>query len=279
MHVLVTGAAGYIGRHVVTALADRGADVTAVVRGVAAQGLVDPRAAVVDGDIFSGDLLEPATVPDVVVHLAWEAGFVHNHPAHMERLSDHYRFLAGLSELGVRRIVALGTMHEVGYHEGPIDESTPTRPTTLYGVAKDALRRAMEIRLAGETTQWLWLRCFYITGDDARSNSVFAKMLGAAAEGRRTFPFTSGTALFDFIDVADLGDQIAAAALQDSVLGIVNCCSGEPQSLGERAERFIAERGLDLDLEYGAFPDRPGDSPGVWGDASRIRAILAAERR
>jgi hypothetical protein len=43
-------------------------------------------------------------------------------------------------------------------------------------------------------------------------------------------------------------------------------------------EAYIREHGLDLELEYGAFPDRPYDSPGVWGDATKIRAIMAAAR-
>ncbi len=60
--------------------------------------------------------------------------------------------------------------------------------------------------------------------------------------------------------------------------GIVNACSGEPLSLADRVEAYIREHGLDLELEYGAFPDRPYDSPGVWGDATKIRAIMAAAR-
>ena len=50
-------------------------------------------------------------------------------------------------------------------------------------------------------------------------------------------------------------------------------------TLAERVEGYIAENGLDIALDYGAFPDRPYDSPGVWGDATKIRAILAADRR
>ena len=45
--------------------------------------------------------------------------------------------------------------------------------------------------------------------------------------------------------------------------------------LAERVERYIAENNLNITLEYGAFPDRPYDSPGVWGDPSKINEILA----
>jgi len=76
--------------------------------------------------------------------------------------------------------------------------------------------------------------------------------------------------------VRALPDQTAAAVSQDEVDGIINICSGEPMSLADRVEAYIRENDLDITLEYGAFPDRPYDSPGVWGDATKIRQILAA---
>jgi len=58
--------------------------------------------------------------------------------------------------------------------------------------------------------------------------------------------------------------------------GINNACTGEPMSLAERVEAYIRDNNLDITLEYGAFPDRPYDSPGVWGDPTKIRRILAS---
>ena len=45
-------------------------------------------------------------------------------------------------------------------------------------------------------------------------------------------------------------------------------------SLADRVEQFIKEHNLDIKLEYGAFPDRPYDSPCVFGDSSKINQIL-----
>ena len=69
--------------------------------------------------------------------------------------------------------------------------------------------------------------------------------------------------------------MIAATVMQDEVTGIINCCSGKPVSLAEEVEGFIRKNGLDIQLEYGAFPDRPYDSPGVWGDPTKINKILS----
>ena len=275
--VLVTGAGGYIGRHVVLALLERGVHVKAL--DFRLDG-VDPRAERVAADLFSADpeIYDRLGRPDVVLHMAWRDGFKHNSPAHLDDLPAHFHLIENLLAGGLKHLAVMGTMHEVGYWEGPIDETSPCRPASLYGISKNALRETAAL-LAGQHDALLqWIRAYYIVGDDKFGNSIFSKLLAAAEEGRRTFPFTSGKNKYDFISVSDLARQIAAIVCQDEVAGIVNACSGEPLSLADRVEAYIREHGLDLELEYGAFPDRPYDSPGVWGDATKIRAIMAAAR-
>ncbi|WP_026459625.1 NAD-dependent epimerase/dehydratase family protein [Schaalia suimastitidis] len=273
--VLVTGAGGYIGRHVVAKLLDRGVQVRAV--DLRFDG-VDPRAERLVLDVFSGasDIYEQMGRPDVVVHMAWRDGFKHNSRAHIDDLALHYRLIDSLYEGGLKHLAVMGTMHEVGYWEGPIDENSPCSPASLYGISKNALREMVRLSAQTHGAIFQWIRAYYIVGDDRFGNSVFSKLLTAADEGRATFPFTSGKNLYDFIPVDDLAGQIAAIVTQDNVNGIINACTGEPVSLADRVERYIKDHDLSIQLEYGAFPDRPYDSPGVWGDPSKIRAILAA---
>jgi nucleoside-diphosphate-sugar epimerase len=273
--VIVTGAGGYVGRHVVTALLDQGHHVIATVR-PGSRSDVDARAEVIAADVLAPDFdvhtLSPEPV-DGVVHLAWQDGFAHNAPSHMLQLSAHFRLLEQFADWGVKRLAALGTMHEVGYWEGAIDENTPTNPLSLYGIAKDALRRASFVHLAPRVPLQ-WLRCYYILGDDRNNQSIFSRILDAVDAGKTTFPFTTGKNEYDFIDVDDLADQIARVSARADVTGVINCSSGVPLSLAERVEAFIRDNNLPITLEYGAFPDRPYDSPGVWGDATRIKALL-----
>ena len=271
--VLVTGAGGYIGRHVVTALCDAGAEVIAVDFRVDG---IDERAKCITYDIFSGSstIYQDLGCPDACLHMAWKDGFVHNSDAHMDFLSKHYGFIRDMVNGGLKQIAVMGTMHEVGYHEGAIDENTPCNPTSQYGIAKDALRRSIFQLLKGKNVCLQWLRAYYIYGDDKRSNSIFAKIVAAEEEGKETFPFTTGKNMYDFIPVDMLAEQIAACVMQTEVDGIINCCTGQPMTLAEKVESFIKEHNFSIKLNYGAFPDRPYDSPGVWGDATKIQRIM-----
>lgn len=274
MKVLVTGANGYIGRHVVKALLDKGAHVVACDIVTAD---VDKRSECQNINLFDlpeGNIYERLGCPDVCLHMAWRNGFVHNAPTHIGDLSAHYEFLTRMIDGGLKQLAVMGTMHEVGYWEGAIDENTPCNPISMYGIAKDALRRAMILYCQQKECILQWLRCYYILGDDAKNHSIFAKICQAEADGKEKFPFTSGKTKYDFIDVAELADQLSAAVMQREVNGIINCCSGNPITLGERVEAFIKEHGFKIKLDYGVFPDRSYDSPIIYGDNTKIRQII-----
>ena len=273
--ILVTGANGYIGQKVVKQLLDLGLNVFAadlVVDGI------DPRADRLQANLFenSEEIIKRVDQIDTCLHLAWRNGFNHFALSHIDDLPGHFRFISSLLEAGLKHIAVQGTMHEVGYWEGRIDENTPTNPISYYGVAKNALRQLTSLMAKKNEATFQWLRAYYILGDDKRNHSIFTKILEAEERGDTTFPVTSGKNAFDFIEVDELASQIALSISQSDVTGIINTCTGKATTLREKVEEFIATRGLKIKPQFGAFPDRPYDSPIVYGDNTKIQKIIAA---
>ena len=273
--ILITGAGGYIGQHVVKALLDKGA---AVIATDIRLDDVDDRATKIQKNIFeeNENIFTEMGSPDVCLHMAWRDGFIHNSEKHIEDLDSHYKFISNMMKGGLKQIAVMGSMHEVGYYEGAIDENT--NPLSLYGIAKNTLRQLTFLLGKNENVIVQWIRGFYIFGDDLKNNSIFKKIVEAEQEGKTEFPFTSGKNKYDFLSIYDMADQIAEIVLQDKINGIINSCTGQPMTLAEKVESFIKENNFKIKLKYGAYPDRPYDSPGIWGDATKINEIMKAAK-
>lgn len=276
MKILVTGANGYLGVGIVKELLEKGCQVIAADR---CTNEVDARAKCVDCDLF--EVTEPYEffgMPDAVLHLAWRDGFKHQSRNHLLDLPGHYIFLEKLIRSGIAKVAVMGSMHEVGFHEGEIDEYTSTNPLSLYGISKDALRRSMEL-LQKETPFVLqWIRGFYIVANTEKGCSIFSKIVQAEKAGKTEFPFTKGTNKYDFISYEKFCQQVAAVLCQDEVKGIINCCSGYAVPLKDEVESFLKQYNYEIKLNYGAFPDREYDSREVWGNRDKIDRIMSAQR-
>jgi dTDP-6-deoxy-L-talose 4-dehydrogenase (NAD+) len=272
MKILVTGANGYLGQGIVKHILDTGNAVTAVDFSV---DNVDERAERIACNLFEiEDPYHYFGEPDVLLHLAWRDGFVHFSDAHINDLPNHVNFLKEFADTDIKTIAVMGSMHEIGFYEGCIKEDTPCNPTTPYGISKNALRRLTQMLCEQKNKQFMWLRGYYIVGNSKFGNSIFSKITAAEMEGKQEFPFTMGQNQFDFIDYDDFCEQVARSVTQDKVLGIINICSGRPEKLADRVERFIKENDYKIKLKYGAFPDRPYDSKAVWADDSKIAEIM-----
>lgn len=272
MKILVTGANGYLGQGIVKEIVDAGNEVVA---SDFKTDYIDNRARKVECNLFEiENPYEYFDKPDVLLHLAWRDGFVHYSNAHIDDLPKHYSFINKMVEAGCKHIAAMGSMHEIGFFEGSINENTPCHPTTPYGIGKNALRDLTAMVCKKNNCVFQWLRGYYIVGNSKYGSSVFSKIAAAVEEGKKEFPFTLGQNQYDFIDYLEFCKQVTAVVNQSKEQGIINICSGRPEKLADRVERFIKENNYNIKLQYGMFPDRPYDSKAIWGDSSKIEKIM-----
>lgn len=276
MKILVTGANGYLGRGIVSDLLRSGHKVVATDFTKGETKDSDTGFTFKEVNLF--DIEDPYSYfdkPDVVLHLAWRDGFVHNSMAHIQDFDKHVSFIEKMFNSDVKRIAVMGSMHEVGFYEGSIDENTPCHPETLYGIAKNALKDFV-IMMSNKTgKQYQWLRGYYIVGNTAKGASIFSKIVQANSDGKTEFPFTTGQNQYDFLDYEEFCHRVACTVTQDQIDGIINISSGRPEKLADRVERFIKDNKFNIKLKYGSFPDRPYDSKAIWGNSDKIDRILS----
>lgn len=277
MKILVTGANGYIGSKVVNSLLEyQNIEVICV---DIDNFHIDKRASFIKLDILGSDisntnLFKYFKEPDICIHLAWRDGFIHNSDKHMLDLSHHYSFLENLVSNGLKSLAIMGTMHEVGYWKGAIDENTLCNPTNLYGISKNALRKATEILCQKYNCIWKRLRAYYIYGNDDFGASIFCKIRKTYHSGGTEFNLTKGTNEFDFIEINELAKIISLVICQNDVNGIINVCSGKPVYLKEKILEYTKTNNIDLKLNWGVYPERESESPCIYGDRKKLDMIL-----
>ncbi len=275
MRIAVTGATGFIGRHVMDALLRLGHQPLAVVRDSA----VVPEwagAEVVRMDLAAADAstFERLGRPDSLVHLAWGGLPSYRSLHHFEtELPTSYRFLSALVREGLGSVVVAGTCFEYGMHCGALLEQD-SDPVLPYAFAKHTLRRQLELMCERTPFALTWGRLFYLYGAGQASGSLLPQLQRAIAEGQVEFPMSGGEQLRDFIEVREASDHLARLAIGRANVGIVNICSGRPTSVRAFVENWLSVNGKSIRLALGRYPYPDYEPMAFWGSRQKLDSCL-----
>jgi nucleoside-diphosphate-sugar epimerase len=277
MRVLVTGAGGFIGAHVVPALAGKGHQVFAARRKM---NMAESRESQ-SGDVhfFELDVSDDSSVrtairqicPDVTIHLAWckVTGKFWTDPANLACVSSTLSFARAVAEEGCRRMVIAGSCAEYDWDYGFLsEECTPLKPGTLYGACKNAVREILEWYARETSMELAWMRLFYLYGPGEDRTRFIPSVILQLLQGQ-TAKCTTGEQMRDFLQVEDMAGAISAVATSDFT-GAVNIGSGRPVKIRTIAETIARILECPERLFVGGLPDNLSEPPMLVADVRKL---------
>ena len=269
MTILLTGATGFVGRQVHTALVARHVPVRVVIRAGTDARLVAPVESVVSTPDLFAERAEwwrtACTGIHTVVHVAWIA-----EPGNYLHSQENQSCLHGTLELahsavdaGARRFVGIGSCFEYDVGKGYLSTRTPLAPRTPYASAKaDAFRALTDFLLRSEVS-FAWCRLFYLYGEGENERRLVPYLRRQLSAGHPA-EMTHGDQVRDYLDVQEAGAMIADVSL-GGLTGPINICSGVAVTVRALAERIADEYGRRDLLHFGARPDNAFDPPFIVG--------------
>src|SRR3954469_16345604 len=300
MTVLVTGGAGYIGSHMVLALAEAGESVVVIDNLSTGFSTSLPESVpLFIGDAADENLVEGVIAAHGVESIVHFAGSVVV-PESMRHPLAYYRnntmttrsLLSTAVKCGVKRFVFSSTAAVYGNPDRmPVSEDAPTRPLSPYGSSKLMTEIMLHDTAAAYGMNYVVLRYFNVAGADPHARiglstvgaTHLLKIAVEAATGQRAkidvygtdYPTPDGSCIRDFIHVSDLA-QAHRAALSYLRSGgqstTLNCGYGRGYSVLETIEAVRRVSGRNFAVQ--TAPRRPGDIMTMIADTGRIATTL-----
>lgn len=280
MKALITGAGGFVGRHLVTHLEENGDEVAVLDH----EG--DQPVDVTDGAAVTKRIGEQE--PEVVYHLAavshvgqsWDA------PERVWRVNAEgtLHVLRACVESGVARVLVVGSADEYGAVDEralPLSEDAPLRPLTPYGASKVAADFLALQAFLGDGLATLRVRAFNHTGPGQAPRflvpGLAARIAAAEREGHDEIAVGALDPVRDLIDVRDVVRAYRLLVERGEPGEAYNVCRGQAVSVADAAEQLLALASRPLRLVVDPELVRPVEVPRLVGDPTKLRAATGWE--
>ena len=287
MKILVTGATGFIGNHLITELLnDKSVEIIATSRDIKKAKLFEwfYKVTYIEYDIdndFNGNLFKYFNEPDKVIHLAWDGLSNYNDLIHIEHnLFKQYKFIKNIVTNGLRDIIVTGTCLEYGMINGCLSETLETNPTNTYAIAKDSLRKFIVELNKSIDFNYKWIRLFYMFGEGQSKKSLIALLDESIRKENDEFKMSGGEQLRDFLYIKDVVQNIILISNQNYYTNeSINCCSGNPISVRKLVEDYLLKYNYSIELKLGFYPYPTYEPMAFWGDNTKLLILKKRKGR
>jgi nucleoside-diphosphate-sugar epimerase len=256
MKIFVTGGTGFIGKHLVKKLQERGHTLC----------------------LLSSDLAEPEKWkkeisdfgPDAVVHLAWEGLPDYSAEISIKNLKYGLELFDLLAGIGCKTILSTGSCWEYGGQQGKLSEDAPVKNINAFTAAKNSLHW-LGTEIARENNmQFIWTRLFYVYGPGQRKESLIRYLINCVKSGK-TPEIKNPLAKNDFIYVEDVAEALSVLLENCKKSGVYNIGSGKLTSVKKIIEIVSDQHGLKN--QYKDLTPRPTDVllTEFYADISKIK--------
>jgi len=278
-NVLITGGAGFIGRHLADHLSRREAAQVTVIDNESLgdrKHLDESVVRFISGDLRSRDDLRTALEgQDAVVHLAADTRVMDSieNPAHNfeNNVVGTFNLLELCRELGVGRVVAASTGGAIlGDVEPPVHERMAPQPTSPYGASKLMLEGYLSAYSNSYGVSGCALRFSNIYGPRSfHKGSVVAHFYKRILSGDPLVVYGDGSQTRDFLYVGDLVEAISSA-IQSDAEGAYQLGSGKPTTVNQLLDAMRIVTGKDLEVVFEDF--RAGEVRDTWCDIDKAKS-------
>ena len=279
--ILVTGATGFLGSHVIRSLIGVGLEPLAAARPTSYPWrLVDlANLSWIKLDVCSPESIQAAldvTCPDVIIHCAAYGVDYRQQDTSMAirtNVEGTVALVTAAAAAGVQRIIHVGSCFEYGHKSEPCKETDLLAPSGLYGATKAAgsllaLERAKALGL-----DLCVVRPFGMYGPSEDEFRLVPQIIRACRDGKR-LPVTTGAQLRDYSYVGDVAQAIVsilqAASFPEGE--IFNLGSGEAIQLREFIIACARHFGGENLLDFGALEYRPNEMWQLVADISKWKS-------
>ncbi len=270
--VLLTGATGFIGRHCIPILSERGYDV----HGVSSNDISDDHSNIYWHKV---DLLDPGTSWDLIatvkpshlLHFAWYAvpGKYWTSLENIRWVQSSLNLLHAFIFYGGQRAVMAGTCAEYDLRYGYCSEKlTPLVPSTLYGTCKHSLQILLDSVSKQTGLSTAWGRIFYSYGPHENPDRLVSSVIRSLLLGEHA-RCSHGNQIRDFLYVKDVADAFVAL-LESNVEGPVNIGSGKPVVLKDLIQHISYKLNNEKNINFGVVPVSLDEPPLILSDVNRL---------